>query len=579
MSSPKVADMFPRLLAYARPYYARIAISLIASLGVAAADVTSAKLIQPLIDYIIVDKNYSLVNFVPFFIVGLSIFKGGSKFIQEYFIKTAGQLVVQDIRNDLYRHTLRLSMGFHSRSKAGNLISRILNDVQSLQRSAADVMVDTIRESFTMVGLIGLAFYTDWRLASVAFVVLPLSVVPATLLGRRIREKTKRGQQSIGELTSVLQESINGIKVIKAFGTEPDENKKFRDENWRYYKLLRKVLKYESLSSPFIEFIASFGVAAVFWYGLNRVISGQITQGELFSLSAAILMLYVPMKRLIRVNNVFQKSMGSAERIFEVFDEKPEITDRQDAAEVDKVRGEVQFNNVFFSYGDEPVLNDFVLTANPGEKIALVGPSGAGKTTVASLLSRFYDPIDGSIMIDGLDLRSITLQSLAKNIALVDQETFLFHDTILNNIRYGRPEASREEAEEAARQAYAHEFIEQQPEGFETVIGDRGLRLSGGQRQRLCIARAILHDAPILILDEATSALDTESEVMVQMALSNLMENRTTLVIAHRLSTIMNADRIVVMDQGRIVEEGTHRELLEQSGVYRKLYDMQFRDE
>ena len=469
-------------------------------------------------------------------------------------------------------------MGFHTRNKSGNLMSRILNDVNYMQRSAADVLVDTLRESFTMVGLVGLAFYTDWKLASVAFIVLPVTILPAALISRKIRENTKRGQSRIADLTAVLQETISGVKVIKAFGKEQYENSKFRNENWRYYKLLRKVLKYESLSTPFVELIASFGVAGVFWYGINRVIAGDLSQGELFSFSAAILMMFVPLKRLIRVNNVFQKSMGAAERIFEIFDEKIEIADPASARPVARVIGVVEFDDVSFAYEEEMVLEHFSIKANPGEIIALVGPSGAGKTTVASLLSRFYDPQEGSIRIDGLDLREVKLDSLGQNVALVDQETFLFNDTIVNNIRYGRPDASDEEVRLAARQAYAEEFILKLPEVYETLVGDRGVRLSGGQRQRLCIARAILHDAPILILDEATSALDTESETMVQKALANLMANRTTLVIAHRLSTIMNADRIVVMDRGRIVQQGRHQELLDAGGVYRKLYDMQFRD-
>ena len=576
--SIKAKEMVPRLWVYARPYLWRIGISLFCSLGFAATDVASAKLIQPLVDYIIVDKNYDLVNLIPYFIVGISLFKGLSRFFQEYFIKTAGQLVVQDIRNDLYRHTLRLSMGFHNRNKTGNLMSRIMNDVNYMQRSAADVLVDTLRESFTMVGLVGLAFYTDWKLASIAFIVLPVTILPAALISRKIRENTKRGQRRVGELTSVLQETISGVKVIKAFGKEQHENKKFQMENWKYYKLLRKVLKYESMSSPFVELIASFGVAGVFWYGINRVIAGDISQGELFSFAAAILMMFVPLKRLIRVNNVFQKSMGAAERIFEIFDEKAEIADPESAREIPRAQGFIEFDNVSFAYDAEMVLDHFSIKANPGEKIALVGPSGAGKTTVASLLSRFYDPVEGSVRIDGEDLREVTLDSLAKNVALVDQETFLFNDTVLNNIRYGRPDAADEEVFVAARQAYAEDFIKKMPDGYETTIGDRGLRLSGGQRQRLCIARAILHDAPILVLDEATSALDTESETMVQKALANLMENRTTLVIAHRLSTIMNADRIIVMDHGQIVQQGSHQELLDAVGVYRKLYDMQFRD-
>jgi subfamily B ATP-binding cassette protein MsbA len=321
------------------------------------------------------------------------------------------------------------------------------------------------------------------------------------------------------------------------------------------------------------------GIAGVFWYGLHRVLSGAITQGQLFAFATSMLLMYGPVKKLIKVNNMVQKSLGAAERVFEVMAEVPDITDDPEATPLSRVRGEVSFEGVFFSYDTEPVLEDFTLKAEPGEVVALVGPSGAGKSTVAGLLARFYDPQQGAVRIDGEDIRRVTLSSLKSNIALVDQETFLFNQTIRDNIRYGRPEATAAEVEAAAVQAYADDFICQMPKGYETSIGDRGLRLSGGQRQRLCIARALLRDAPILILDEATSALDTESEQMVQRALANLMRNRTTFVIAHRLSTIMHAHKIVVLDGGRVAEIGTHQELLAQGGLYRKLFEMQFREQ
>jgi subfamily B ATP-binding cassette protein MsbA len=328
-----------------------------------------------------------------------------------------------------------------------------------------------------------------------------------------------------------------------------------------------------------IEVLASLGIAGVFWYGLHRVISGAITQGQLFAFVAAVLMMYGPVKRLMKINNSIQRSIGAAERVFEVLDEIPDVKDALDARALPRVKGQVEFKRVTFGYDDDLVLKDVCLQAEPGKVVALVGPSGAGKSTLVGLITRFYDPQDGAILIDGEDIRGVTLESLKKNIALVDQETFLFNDTIRNNIRYGRRETSDAEVKAAARQAYADEFIRLLPEGYDSNIGDRGVRLSGGQRQRICIARAILRDAPILILDEATSALDTESEAMVQQALTNLMRNRTTFVIAHRLSTIMHADLIVVLEDGRIVDTGTHQALLGRSGLYRKLYDMQFRDE
>jgi subfamily B ATP-binding cassette protein MsbA len=439
-------------------------------------------------------------------------------------------------------------------------------------------LVDGLRESFTLVGLVCLAFYKDWRLASVAFTVLPLCVIPATQLGRRIRNATKSGLKSMGFLTGTLQEAFSGIKVIKAFGREETQLQKFKTENKQYYRYLRKTIKYNSLTAPAVEILAALGGGGVVWYGVNRVISGDMTQGQLFSIVAAIMMLFTPVKRLTRVSNIIQKSMGAAEGVFSLLDEPRDVVDKADAVEMPHARGDVAFENVTFSYGDEPVLSDFSFHARPGEVIALVGPSGAGKSTAAGLMARFYDPQQGSIKIDGQDIRDVTLDSLKKNLAFVDQETFLFSGTIRDNIRYGMLDADDQSVADAANQAYADDFIDKLPEGYETTIGDRGVRLSGGQRQRLCVARALLKDAPILILDEATSALDTESEAMVQKALANLMENRTTLVIAHRLSTIMHADRIIVLDQGRAVEVGSHKELIAQNGLYRKLYDMQFKD-
>ncbi len=575
----KTSQLYRRLLTYSRPHSGRIVLAILGSIGVAGVDVTTAQLVRPLFDKIITAGNYTLVNLVPIIIIGLAAFKGASRYVQEYFIKTAGQLVVQDIRNDLYSHSMGLSMGYYSRTTTGNMMSRILNDVGVLQRSAADVLVEAVRESFTLIGLTASAFYSDWKLASVAFLVLPAAVLPASFLGRKIKDYTRRSQATMGNLTGVLQETFSGIKVIKAFGTEADENRRFRAENLAFYRFLRKTLKYDSASAPAIELLASLGVAAVAWYGLHRVLTGAITQGQLFAFVASVLMMYGPLKKLVKVSNSIQRSVGAAERVFEVMDEIPDVADAPDARPLPRARGEVNFEHVSFAYDQEPVLRDFSLRARPGDVVALVGPSGAGKSTIAGLLARFYDPQDGAIRVDGEDLRRITLASLKSNIALVDQETFLFNDTIRNNIRYSRRDASDAEVEEAARQAYADEFIRLMPFGYDTSIGDRGLRLSGGQRQRICIARAILRDAPILILDEATSALDTESETMVQKALANLMRNRTTFVIAHRLSTIMHADKIVVLENGRMVQIGSHQELLQQGGLYQKLYEMQFQDQ
>ena len=571
-------EIYLRLLGYSRPYLWRIVLSLIFSLVVAGSDLAYINLIEPLVDKIIAAGNRDLAYLVPIVIIGLAIFKGIGRFYQEYYIKTAGQLVVQDLRNGLFSQSMHLSMGFHVNEAPGRLTSVVLNDVGVLQSSAADILVDGVRESVTLVGLVVLAFYKDWRLASVAFTVLPICVIPATQLGRRIRNNTKKSLKSMGFLTGTLQEAFSGIKVIKAFGREETQINKFKVENKQFYRFLRKAIKYNSLTSPAVEILAALGGGGVVWYGVHRVLSGDMTQGQLFSIVAAIMMMFTPVKRLTRVSNIMQKSVGAAEGVFSLLDEPRDVVDKVDAIEMPRTRGEVVFDNVTFSYGDEPVLTGFSLHANPGEVIALVGPSGAGKSTAAGLMARFYDPQQGSITIDGYNLCDVSLDSLKKNLAFVDQETFLFSGSIRDNIRYGMLDADDQAVAEAARQAYADEFINKLPRGYDTTIGDRGIRLSGGQRQRLCVARALLKDAPILILDEATSALDTESEAMVQKALVNLMKNRTTLVIAHRLSTIMHADRIIVLDQGRVVETGTHQELLAQNGFYRNLYDMQFKD-
>lgn len=574
----EVRALYRRLWVYIRPYRGRVLLSVVASWGVAACDGTLARMVQPFVDRLVVNKEHTMVIMVPFIILGLQFGKALFRFVQEYYVRTAGQLAVQAIRNDVFTHTMRLSMGYHFRTPTGVLMSKVMNDVGVLQNSLAEVLVGVMRDAITLVALIGVAFYTDWKMAGIAFLVLPLAAWPVSRIGRKIKHYARSGQAVTANLTTVLEQSYSGVKVIKAFGTEDQEIAKFRAENSALYRLIRKVFKYDSVAAPFIEAVAGIGAAAVVWFGMERVMSGGMTVGELFTVMAAIMLMYTPFKRLTRLNNYLQQASSAAERVFAIIDEPIEIVQPVNAVELGRARGEVSFEKITFAYDGEPVLRDFSLTAQPGEVIALVGPSGAGKTTVVGLLSRFYDPQQGRVCLDGYDLRTLSLASLRRNLALVDQETFLFNDTIANNIRYAVPDASDEQVREAARLAYADDFISQLPEGYHTSIGDRGLRLSGGQRQRLCIARALLADAPVLILDEATSALDTESESMVQKALQNLMANRTTLVIAHRLSTIMNANRIVVMDEGRVVESGTHQELLANSGLYRKLYEMQFQD-
>ncbi len=571
-------DTFKRLIGYNKPYWKLIAVSLFAAAGVAGTDAAIAFQVGPVLKKVFSEKDLAIFHYLPLAIVGLFLFRGATRFIQQYSISYAGQLGVIDIRNDLYRSNMRLSIRFFNAHPTGVLMSRVLNNVSLMQNGLSEVIISVLRDGLTAIALLCVVFYRDWNLAIVTLLVIPLMIFPTKIIGKHIKRLAKLGMELIGDIANILQETFSGIKVIKAFSLENREIGKFCHANHRFLLFARKTLKYEALHTPIMEIITSMGIAGVVWVGGRHVLAQEMSPDALMSFVVGMGMLYNPVKKLLNVYAIVQRSIGAAQRVFAIMDEKPEITDHADAKSLDRVSGEVVFRNVSFAYNEEPVLTNINLSVRKGEVIALVGPSGAGKTTLVSLVPRFYDVCSGQILIDGDDIRSLKLDDLVRQIALVDQETILFNDTLANNIKYGRTDATDEEVESAARAAYAHDFIIDMPEGYMTNIGDRGVRLSGGQRQRICIARAILKNAPILILDEATSALDTESEQMVQQAINNLMSNRTTFVIAHRLSTVLHADTIAVLENGRVMETGSHQQLLSKGGLYKKLYDMQFQD-
>lgn len=571
-------NTYRRLLRYARPYAGYLVLSFFGAFVVAGTDATIAKLVQPFIDQVLVEKDEHLARLVPFIVLFLGIMKGVARYMQEAFIQISGLKAIRDLRNDYYNHLMGLSLRYYSTTSTGSLMSRGLTDIGMLNSALTNVLLSLVRESLTVVALIMVAFYTNWRMAAMAFAVLPVVGITANLLGKKIKKFGKRGQEAAADLTKSIEQGLSGIKVIKSFASEKREISRFEQQNSVYFRMMRRVITYTTLQAPINETVTAIGLAMILWYAMPLVIAGELTSGELFSVMAAIMMMYNPAKRLSRVFGSIQQSLASAERVFEVMDVQAEVVDPVEAVSIQGVKGQIEFSKVDFSYGERPVLKKFSLNIPAGEVVALVGSSGAGKSTVASLLMRGYDPQSGSVKVDNIDIRRFRRSDLLSKMAFVDQEMFLFDDSVLENIRYGATTADINQVRRAAEQAYISDVIDDLPDGYQTQIGNRGVRLSGGQRQRLCIARAILRDAPVLVLDEATSALDTESEAIVQKAMSNLMQGRTTIVIAHRLSTIMNADRIVVMDSGEIREVGTHGELLAKDGLYKKLYDMQFKD-
>jgi len=570
--------LYRRLLAFLLPYKGRLGVAVSCMVVLAACTAAVAWMLKPVLDEALSGKNQELIYIIPLVIIGLYVIKGIAYFGQAYMMGYIGQRVIYDLRNMLYERLTSQSLAFFSHRKTGELLARLSYDVTLVQGAVSTAVTALMRDAISIVFLLAVVFIQDWMLALIAMLVFPAVIYPIARFGRKMRRATMDGQASMGELTSLLEETVGGIRVVKAFGMEAYEQGRFRKFTGDFLAHQLKVFRVHALSFPIMELLAGFGIAGVLFYGGIRVSSGETTAGTLVSFLAALLMLYEPVKRLSRANNEIQQGLASAERIFEVMDEPILVQDKSDATELAPFSESIIFENIGLQYpgSEQKVLKQIDFTVSAGQVVALVGRSGSGKTSLANLVPRFIDATEGRILIDGVDIRDVTQQSLRNQIALVTQEIILFNDTILNNIAYGLEDVDLKRVEEVARAANAHEFIERLPDGYGTLVGERGAILSGGQRQRLSLARALLKDSPILILDEATSALDTESERLVQQAIDLLMQNRTVIVIAHRLSTIRDADCIVVLDKGKVVQSGKHDVLLEEGGIYAELYQLQF---
>ncbi len=558
-----------------------MAVALVCMAVASALEAAKALMVKPVLDDIFVNKSKTWwginpLYILPVLVVLIYILQGVFRYVSTYIMNYIGQRAVMDIRNTLYRHLQSLSLRFYKRSSTGTLMSRLTNDVLMMQQAVSSHLGDMIREVLVIIALLGVIFYRDWKLALISIAILPAAVVLLTRVGGKLRRLSKRGQERMADINDILQETFTGVRIVKAFGMENREIERFAERNQSYFKIMMRGVKYDALVPPFMEMLGAIGVAVIIFYGGMRVQDGIMTTGEFFSFLTALVLIYAPIRRLSKINNRVQQSLGAAERIYELLDVEPDVTDAPDASTIEKFQQSIRFRNVSFKYDSQPVLENIDLEVPRGKTVAIVGLSGAGKSTLVDLIPRFYDATEGAVELDGVDIRRLTRSSLRSIIGIVSQDIFLFNDTVANNIAYGKPRASEDEIIAAAEAAFAHQFIMEMPENYNTMIQERGSRLSVGQRQRIAIARAILKDPPILILDEATSSLDSESEMMVQKALENLMRERTTFVIAHRLSTILNSHQIIVLDNGRIAESGAHHELLEKGGIYSRLYRTQF---